>query len=44
MGPECVAVGGTEGDGEFFAGVHEVVAKGLGCEVEAAVVCVSGSP
>lgn len=39
---ECVAVGVAERDGEFFAGVRDVVADGLGGEIETTgVVCQS---
>ena len=34
---ECVSVAGAEGCAEFFVGVGEVLAEGLGGEIEAAV-------
>jgi hypothetical protein len=36
VGLECVAVGVAERIGEFLGGVGDVVAEGLGGEVEAA--------
>jgi hypothetical protein len=42
VGLECVAVGIAEGVGELLGGVRDVVAEGLGSEVEAAGTRVSG--